>query len=86
MPIAPQCLSALSFRLTSAACIVLLPAVVSAQTIATSDSVIPIRLPAAPLPSEARTAAITRFSFISCGDPRDRHDGLETQAAHELVM
>lgn len=42
--------------------------------------------PKAPLPSEAATAAITKFSFIAYGDTRGRHDGDDIQAEHRLVV
>lgn len=42
--------------------------------------------PATPLPSEAATAGITKFSFIAYGDTRGRHDGVEVQAEHQLVI
>ena len=42
--------------------------------------------PRTPLPPEAATAGITKFSFITYGDTRGRHDGVEVQAEHELVI
>ncbi|HEV7994572.1 MAG TPA: metallophosphoesterase [Gemmatimonadaceae bacterium] len=42
--------------------------------------------PVAPLPSEAATAGVTKFSFIAYGDTRGRHDGVELQAEHALVI
>jgi 3',5'-cyclic AMP phosphodiesterase CpdA len=42
--------------------------------------------PKVPLPSEAATANITRFSFIAYGDTRGRHDGVEPEAEHTLVV
>ena len=51
-----------------------------------ADSVVAITAPEIPLPLEAATAGITRFSFIAYGDTRGRHDGREIQAEHELVM
>jgi hypothetical protein len=38
------------------------------------------------LPPESATAGITRFSFIAYGDTRGRHDGVEVQAEHLLVI
>jgi hypothetical protein len=38
------------------------------------------------LPAEAASAPITRFSFIAYGDTRGRHDGVEVQAEHALVI
>ena len=56
-----------------------------AQTSAT-DSIVPTLPPRVPLPSEAATASVARFSFIVYGDTRGRHDGAEIQAEHELVI
>jgi hypothetical protein len=42
--------------------------------------------PRTPLPAEAATAGITKFSFIAYGDTRGRHDGTELQAEHTLVI
>jgi hypothetical protein len=52
----------------------------------TSDSVVAISPPAVPLPSEVASAPVTRFSFISYGDTRGRHDGTQLQAEHMLVI
>ena len=51
-----------------------------------ADIAAPIKAPATPLPSETSTAALTKYSFISYGDTRGRHDGSELQAEHTLVM
>jgi hypothetical protein len=59
---------------------------VRAQAPAPSDSIV-ASLPArTPLPPESATAGITRFSFIAYGDTRGRHDGVEVQAEHMLVI
>ncbi len=50
------------------------------------DSVRAIAPPSQPLPSEAASAGITRFSFIAYGDTRGRHDGTALQAEHTLVI
>ena len=42
--------------------------------------------PRIPLPSEAATANVTRFSFIAYGDTRGRRDGSELQEEHALVI
>lgn len=42
--------------------------------------------PKKPLPSEAASAAVTRFSFIVYGDTRGRRDGKEVQHEHSLVV
>ena len=57
---------------------------IAAQT--PSDSIVPLLPPRSPLPGEAATAAITKFSFISYGDTRGRHDGEQLQAEHQLVI
>ena len=41
--------------------------------------------PAKPLPSEADSRSVTRFSFIAYGDTRGRRDGLEIQYEHSLI-
>ena len=46
----------------------------------------PLVPPRTPLPPEAATAGVTRFSFIAYGDTRGRHDGVEVQAEHQLVI
>ena len=50
------------------------------------DTVIPTLPPRIPLPPEAATAGITKFSFITYGDTRGRHDGSDVQAEHTLVI
>ena len=42
--------------------------------------------PANPLPAEAASASVTRFSFIAYGDTRGRRDGTEVQYEHSLVV
>lgn len=64
----------------------LVPVALAAQTAGARDSVIPIRPPKTPLPSEAASAGVTKFSFIAYGDTRGRHDGTELQAEHTLVV
>jgi hypothetical protein len=60
--------------------------VARAQTPASSDSIVPSLPPRTQLPPESATAAITRFSFIAYGDTRGRHDGVDLQAEHMLVV
>jgi calcineurin-like phosphoesterase family protein len=48
--------------------------------------VVAITPPTTPLPSEAASAGVTRFSFISYGDTRGRHDGTLLQSEHQLVI
>jgi hypothetical protein len=57
-----------------------------AQGAGPADSVPAIRAPRNPLPAEAATAGVKRFSFIAYGDTRGRHDGVELQAEHQLVI
>jgi hypothetical protein len=42
--------------------------------------------PRTPLPAEAASANVTRFSFIVYGDTRGRHEGKEEQYEHGLVV
>lgn len=50
------------------------------------DRVRPIQAPAAPLPAEAASASVTRFSFIAYGDTRGRQDGTAIQYEHSTLM
>ena len=68
------CLSAVTARVSGA------------QAPTTADSIVATLPPRTPLPAEAATAGITRFSFIAYGDTRGRHDGVELQAEHALVI
>lgn len=45
-----------------------------------------ILAPKNPLPAEAATAEVTRFSFLAYGDSRGRHDGEQLQGEHQLVI
>src|SRR5690348_6202390 len=58
----------------------------AAQTAAAADVVPAILPPRMPIPPEAATAGVRRFSFIAYGDTRGRHDGVELQAEHQLVI
>lgn len=51
-----------------------------------ADSITPILAPTTPLPSEAASAGITRFSFVAYGDTRGRHDGTQIQETHQLLV
>jgi hypothetical protein len=46
----------------------------------------PIDPPAAPLPPEAASEGVTRFSFIAYGDTRGQADGVELQINHGVVV
>ena len=59
---------------------------VRAQSAAATDTVPAILAPRRPIPPEAATAGVRRFSFIAYGDTRGRHDGVELQAEHQLVI
>ncbi len=45
-----------------------------------------IKAPRNPLPSEAASAGVTKFSFVVYGDTRGRRDGLELQYEHSLTV
>ena len=60
--------------------------VAGAQAPVAGDSVVATLPPRTPLPAEAATAGITKFSFIAYGDTRGRHDGVSLQAEHTLVI
>jgi hypothetical protein len=51
-----------------------------------NDSVVAIAAPLKPLPAEGATAAIAKFSFIAYGDTRGRHDGVQPESEHQLVV
>ena len=51
-----------------------------------TDTVVAIRPPARPLPPEAASADVTRFSFIVYGDTRGRRDGVDPQYEHSLIV
>lgn len=63
----------------------LLPNGVAAQRGAT-PAVTAIAPPTTPLPSEATSANVTRFSFIAYGDTRGRRDGVDLQYEHSLIV
>jgi Calcineurin-like phosphoesterase len=46
----------------------------------------PIEAPDRPLPPEAASAGVTRFSFIAYGDSRGQADGRELAVSHGLVV
>ncbi|MEP7001649.1 MAG: metallophosphoesterase [bacterium] len=66
--------------------VAVVPSLAVSQAVTTRDSVLPILPPKFPLPAEAASAGITKFSFIAYGDTRGRHDGVELQAEHTLVI
>lgn len=60
--------------------LVVLPVLTLGQAV---QSISPPRIP---LPDEAASAAVTKFSFIVYGDTRGRRDGTEVQYEHSLVV
>ena len=50
------------------------------------DRVTAITAPTTPLPSEAESKGVTKYSFIVYGDTRGRHDGTALQYEHSLVI
>jgi hypothetical protein len=68
---------------------VLLLAVASVGAQVRPDSAPPVASiapPRTPLPSEAASAGVTRFSFIAYGDTRGRRDGVDPQYEHSLIV
>lgn len=57
-----------------------------AQVAPRPDSVASSLAPRNPLPTESATVGMRKFSFIAYGDTRGRHDGVELQAEHTLVI
>lgn len=51
-----------------------------------SGTVREISAPTRPLPEEAASAGVTRFSFIAYGDTRGRQDGIALQREHSRVI
>jgi len=64
----------------------LLPSIGAQQTSTTTETVRAITAPRNPLPAEAASADVTRFSFIVYGDTRGRRDGRELQYEHSLIV
>ena len=58
----------------------------SAQTTTPPEQVRAIASPRNPLPAEAASADVTRFSFIVYGDTRGRRDGAQEQYEHSLIV
>ena len=57
------------------------------QTQATpTEAVRAVSPPRNPLPTEEKSAGVSRFSFIVYGDTRGRRDGVEVQYEHSLVV
>ena len=56
------------------------------QTPGQPGAVQPIAAPRVPLPPEAESAGVTKFSFLAYGDTRGSRDGVELQAEHGMVV
>jgi hypothetical protein len=50
------------------------------------ERVMPIKAPGTPLPDEAASAGVKKFSFIAYGDTRGRRDGTAIQYEHSLIV
>jgi 3',5'-cyclic AMP phosphodiesterase CpdA len=73
--------------LTLAALVLAVPAFAQVQPPPVDTTpVIAIQRPRTPLPPEAASASVTRFSFIAYGDTRGRRDGTSEQYEHSLVV
>jgi hypothetical protein len=75
-----------SARWLAAGCLLGLVATAGGQVPSPAERVRPIAPPVRPLPPEAESAAIERFSFIVYGDTRGRRDGESIQHEHSLVV
>jgi hypothetical protein len=64
----------------------LLATLVLPSTVLAQEAVRAILPPRTPLPSEAASAGVTRFSFIAYGDTRGRREGKDEQYEHNLVV
>jgi 3',5'-cyclic AMP phosphodiesterase CpdA len=62
------------------------PALAQVPQRADTPEVAAIRPPRTPLPPEAASAGVTRFSFIAYGDTRGRRDGVNEQYEHSLIV
>jgi Calcineurin-like phosphoesterase len=76
---------ALGTALLFSACFCL-PAGAAAQTVPSEEQVMAIQPPRFPLPPEAESADVERFSYIVYGDTRGRRDGWDVQYEHSLVI
>src|SRR5262245_54986308 len=56
------------------------------QQAAATETVRAIAAPRNPLPPEAQSGQVTRFSFVAYGDTRGRRDGQELQYEHSLIV
>ena len=72
-------------RVLAGALLAGVPSLIAAQA-APADTVVYIMPPRTPLPPEAASAGVSRFSFIVYGDTRGRRDGVDPQYEHSLVV
>lgn len=70
-------------RLASTILAITLAAPLAAQQ---PEPVVAIAPPRRPIPPEAQSAGVSRFSFIVYGDTRGRRDGTEVQYEHRMVV
>ena len=88
----PPMLRALASRALFVTAYLTIPGGCSAQIVPTSapgasaQEVVAIEPPLFPLPPEAESADVTRFSFLVYGDTRGRRDGQDLQYEHSLVV
>jgi hypothetical protein len=66
--------------------VVFLASSLAAQSPQESERVTPISPPTTPLPPEAQSRDVTRFSFIAYGDTRGRRDGIAIQYDHSMLV
>jgi hypothetical protein len=64
----------------------LLPLGITPGAAQEAERVTAIAPPTTPLPPEAQSRDVTRFSFIAYGDTRGRRDGVAIQYEHSLVV
>ena len=64
----------------------LLSASAAAVQAQAQERVTPIKPPSGPLPEEATSRGVTKFSFIAYGDTRGRRDGTAIQYEHSLIV
>jgi len=81
----PVRVAAASAALALSAMAETLPAQV-APAVGATDTVLSIAKPRNPMPAEAASKQVTRFSFIAYGDTRGRRDGVSEQYEHSLVV
>jgi len=79
-------LAAFSAVTLSAGAQVTPPAAAAAVPAAPTDTVRAITPPRQPIPPEAASAGVSKFSFIVYGDTRGRRDGVEVQYEHSLIV